>query len=112
MIVAKAILNVNAITIQDLDGNNILSFSYEVKDNYDTVTEEFDSHYLYSNFIPIKDISLNLIINLNGETESFEINYGKNQISFTAGEYYTIVGAATLDPGDIYSLISITIYAS
>jgi hypothetical protein len=111
MIVAKGILNFQATAITDLDGNNVLNFSYEVKDNYDNVEGTFSSHYQYSYFIPVQDISLNLIINFESNAESFEINYGKNQILFTEGEYYNVDASQTLDIGGVYALISGVIYA-
>ena len=87
MIVAKAIENMDAVLALDVDGNNIINFYYEVKYNYDTETLTFDSHYQYSYFIPVKDISQILSVNLEGSLYHFEINYGKNQISFSEGEY-------------------------
>ena len=111
MIVAKGILNIQATTNLDIDGNNVLNFSYEVKDNYDNDEGTFDSHYAYSYFIPVKDISINIAVNFAGSTESVEINYGKNQILFTEGEYYNVDASQTLDVGGIYSLISGVIYA-
>jgi len=110
MIVAKGILNVNLTTITDLDGNNVLNFSYEIKDNYNNSTGAFNSHYAYSYFIPVKDISINIAVNFAGSTESVEINYGKNQILFTEGEYYDIDSSQTLNVGNIYSAITSIIY--
>jgi hypothetical protein len=111
MIVAKGILNINATAGTDLDGNNVLNFSYEVKDNYDNDEGTFDSHYAYSYFIPVKDISINIAVNFAGNTESVEINFGKNQITFTEGEYYDIDSSQTLNVGNIYGGITAVIYA-
>jgi hypothetical protein len=112
MIVSKAIYNINAVTLTDLDGNNVLNFSYEVKDNYDNDEGTFDSHYQYSYNIPIKDLSIKLINNLDDEyTEYFEMKYGNNQISFGSQEYYLIDNSQPLDPGAIYTLVNSIIYS-
>jgi len=111
MIVAKGITNIGATTVTDLDGNNVLNFAYEVKYNFDTSTTTFESHYQYSYFIPIKDISINIAVNFANNTESVEINFGKNQIIFTEGEYFDIDLGQTLSVGNIYSGIVSTIYA-
>ena len=87
MIVAKAIVDMSGTLELDVDGNNVFFFLYEVKDNYDTETLTFDSHYQYAYYIPVKDISQSLSVNLPGGVEHFEISYGKNQIAFSLGEY-------------------------
>jgi hypothetical protein len=110
MTVAKGITNIQATLTTDLDGYNVLNFAYEVKYNFDTSTTTFDSHYQYSYFIPVKDISINIAVNFAGSTESVEINFGKNQIIFTEGEYFNIDTGQTLNVGAIYSGISSTIY--
>ena len=110
MIVAKAITNIDTNTTTDLDSNNVLIFTYDIKYNYNTANQEFDNHYQYNYFIPVKDISINTSYNFASNLESVEINYGKNQILFTKGEYYNIGTGETLDVSLIYSLISGEIY--
>ena len=112
MIIAKAISNINASTTTDIDGNNILQFSYDLKDNYDTDTTGFDSFYSYVYNIPVKDLSLKLITNQDDEyTEYFEIRYGNNQISFANNEYYLVDNSQPLNPGLLNTLITQLIYA-
>jgi hypothetical protein len=110
MIVAKGITNIGATTTTDLDGNNVLIFTYDIKYNFNNSTNAFDSHYQYNYFIPVKDITINTGYNIAGFMESVEINYGKNQLLFTKGEYYNIDITQTLDVAIIYSLISSAIY--
>jgi len=111
MIVAKAIFNINASTFTDLDGNSVLQFSYEVKDNYDTDTTGFDSFYAYVYNIPVKDLSLKLVNNQDDEyTEYFEMKYGNNQISFGSQDYYNVENSQSLNPAAISALITPLIY--
>jgi hypothetical protein len=110
MIVAKAITNIDTNTTTDLDSNNVLIFTYDIKYNYNTANGEFDNHYQYNYYIPVKDISINTSYNFASTAESVEINYGKNQILFTEGEYYNIDTFQTLNVGVISALISGEIY--
>ena len=87
MIVAKAIVDMSGTLGLDVDGNNVFFFVYEVKDNYDTETLTFDSHYQYAYYIPVKDISQSIVLNLEGNCEHVEIRYGANQLAFSFGEY-------------------------
>jgi hypothetical protein len=110
MIVAKAIQNITATTVTDLDSNYVLNLTYEIKYNYNTVNFEFDNYYQYINLIPVKIVSLNMGYNIDDNMESVEVNYGNKQLLFTKGEYYNIGTGQTLDVGLIYSLISGEIY--
>jgi hypothetical protein len=109
MIVAKGITNIGATTTTDLDDNNVLIFTYDIKYNFN-LPNTFDSHYQYNYFIPVKDITIYNSYNFAGYMESVEINFGKNQILFTQGEYYDIGTGQTLNLGTIYSLITSAIY--
>jgi hypothetical protein len=112
MIVPKAIDNIIATLILDVDGNNVLNFSYQLKENYNTDTTDYDSYNVYAFLIPVSDIKLNLIVSLPSSAASlFEISYGKNQISFPSGEYFSLASGNTLDVSSVYSLVSSTIYA-
>ena len=106
MVFAKGILNINASVGLNVDDFNMLNFSYEVKDNYDDQTGAFNSWTSYSYYIPVSEITLNLVANLGAEqTDYFEITWGKNQLSFANGEYYNIADNVPLDIGGVYSLI-------
>jgi len=59
MIVPKAIDNIIATLILDVDGNNVLNFSYQLKENYNTDTTDYDSYNVYAFLIPVSDIKLN-----------------------------------------------------
>lgn len=111
MVYAKAITNFQASVGLDVDGNNVLNFAYEIKDNYDSSTVTFDSYNQYSYFIPVSEITLNLVINLDAsQTDYFEISWGKNQIAFAVGEYYSIDLGNVLNVANVYALITSTIY--
>ena len=109
MILAKAIIDISLTIDLDVDGNNVVFFLYEVKDNYDTETLTFDSHYQYGYYIPVKDISQSLSINLEGSLDHFEISYGKNQISFSEGQYSFLDG--TIFQPSIVQALFAQIYA-
>jgi hypothetical protein len=112
MVYAKAIINFQASVGLDVDGNNVLNFTYEVKDNYDDDSGAFDSYNQYSYYIPVSEITLNLVANLDAEqTDYFEMSWSKNQLAFAVGEYYSIDANATLNVANVYSLISSIIYA-
>ena len=112
MVFAKGIMNIQALVGLDVDGNNVLNFGYEVKDNYDNDSGAFDSYNLYSYFIPVSEITLNLVINLDAsQTDYFEMSWSKNQLAFAVGEYYDIDNNVPLNVAGIYSGISAIIYA-
>lgn len=111
MIYAKAILNLSVHLLPDADGNNVLSFEYMVKYNYDFDTSEFDSETHYINLMPVSQISLKLNTNnVTAAAEYFEITAGKNQLGFALGEYYSLDSNTLLDVSYVYSLIFGAIY--
>tara|TARA_R110000868_G_scaffold405018_1_gene683903 strand:- start:45 stop:383 length:339 start_codon:yes stop_codon:yes gene_type:complete len=111
MVYAKAITNFQTSVGLDVDGNNVLNFAYEVKDNFDEDSGAFDSYNSYSYFIPVSDITLTIVTDLDSLNNSyFEISWGKNQIAFPVGEYYSIDTNTVLNPALVYGLISSTIY--
>jgi hypothetical protein len=112
MVFAKGIMNIQASVALDVDGNNVLNFAFEVKDNFDDQTGAFDSYNLYSYFIPVSEITLQLVQNLDAaQADYFEMSWSKNQLAFPVGEYYNIDGNAPLNVADIYAGISAIIYA-
>ena len=112
MVFAKGIINIQASVALDVDGNNVFNFAFEVKDNYDDETGAFDSYNLYSYFIPVSEITLQVVQNLEAEqTDYFEMSWSKNQLAFAVGEYYNIDGNAPLNVAGIYAGISAIIYA-
>mgnify|MGYP001581216364 CR=1 FL=1 len=111
MVYAKGIRNVQASVGLDVDGNNVLNFSYEVQENYDSDSGAFNSMNQYSYYIPVSKITLKLVENLYaGQTDYFEIHWGQNQIAFGQGEYYSIDLGQLLNPAEVYALISGAIY--
>lgn len=112
MVYAKGIMNIQASVLLDVDGNNVLNFAYEVKDNYDDQTGAFDSYNLYSYFIPVSEITLNLVVNLDSsQTDYFEMSWSRNQLAFAVGEYFDIDNNLSLNVANVYSGISAIIYA-
>lgn len=106
MIYPKAIYNFQVSLTLDVDGNNVLNFAYDIKDNYDSDTGAFDSHNLYSYYIPVSAITLKVVLNQDASTtDYFEINWGKNQLAFAVGEYFSIDANATLEVANVYALI-------
>lgn len=98
---AKGIQNPAASVV-----NGFLNFSYEVVDNYNTVTSTGDSTTAYSYYFPADAVSLTLLINQDSSLgELFELSYQNVQLSFTQGEYFDISNGVLLDPGAVYSLI-------
>lgn len=112
MIYAKGIMNFQASVALDVDGNNVLNFAYEVKDNYDDDSGAFDSWNSYSYYIPVSDITLMIVLNQDtGQTDYFEITWGKNQLAFPVGKYYSIDTNTVLNSALVYGLIVSVIYA-
>jgi hypothetical protein len=105
MILAKVIIDINGVLKTDLDGNNVINFYYEVKENYNTETLAFDSYYQYSYFIPVKDISQSLDTNLEGNLEHYEISYGTNQLAFSYGDY-SLPDGTVFNPGVVSSFFA------
>ena len=112
MVYAKAIINFQASVGLDVDGNNVLNFAYEIKDNYNDSTAAFDSYNQYSYFIPVSEITLSLVINQDSsQTDYFEMSWSKNQLAFPAAEFYSIDSSTLLNVANVYSLIASIIYA-
>lgn len=101
---AKAVSNFNCSIIN----TNYWLLSFDVYDNYNTGTGNYEARNEYSYFL--SSIGTTLLLNSGGGiNKQFVINCYNQQIAFNDQEYFDIANGVMLDVGGVYQLVTSTI---